>query len=86
MGLRLFLGRAYDDKDAQELIIRKSKLKWMIVRPAILTNGTRTGSYRVLLDPKDWRCGFISHANVADFVIKQIDDDKLLGTTPVLAD
>ena len=86
VAFHLFLGRAYDDKDAQELIIRKSRLKWLIVRPAILTNGTRTGSYRVLIDPKDWLCGFISRANVADFLIKQIDDDKLLGTTPVLVD
>jgi putative NADH-flavin reductase len=86
LAFHLILGRAYDDKDAQELIIRKSKLKWLIVRPAILTNGPKTGSYRVLMDPKDWRCGFISRANVADFLVKQIDDDTLLGKTPVLVD
>jgi putative NADH-flavin reductase len=82
----LFLGRVYDDKDAQEHIIRKSKLEWLIARPVILTNGPRTGSYRVLANPKDWRCGFISRANVADFLVKQIDDDTLIRKTPVLAD
>jgi putative NADH-flavin reductase len=82
----LFLGRAYDDKDAQERIIRKSTLEWLIARPVILTNGPRTRSYRVLVDPKDWRCGFISRADVADFLVKQIDDDTLLGKTPVLVD
>jgi len=80
----LFLGRVYDDKDVQEQMIRTSKLDWVIARPGILTNGPRTGSYRVLVDPKDWRCGFISRADVADFLVKQIDDDEFLGKTPVL--
>jgi hypothetical protein len=65
-------------------MIRKSKLDWVIARPGILTNGSRTGSYQVLVDPKDWRCGFISRADVADFLVKQIDGDEFLGKTPVL--
>ncbi len=80
----MFLGRVYDDKDVQERLIRKSGLDWVIVRPVILTNGPRTGRYQVLVDPRDWRCGFISRADVADFLVKQIDDDRYLGTTPVL--
>lgn len=80
----LFLGRAYADKDIQEQLIRASGLDWVIARPVILTNGPKTGSYRVLVDAKDWRCGFISRADVADFLVKQIDDDRYLGTTPVL--
>lgn len=82
----LLLGRAYDDKDVQEQIIRRSGLEWIIVRPVILTNGPRTGAYRALTDPQDWRCGFISRADVADFLVKQIDDDKYLGKAPVLSD
>ena len=62
----LFLGRVYDDKDTQEHINRKSKLKWLIARPVILTNGPRTGSYRILANPGDWRCGFIS-SRAAEF-------------------
>jgi len=86
MAFNLFLGRVYDDKDVQERIIRKSALEWLIARPVILTNGPQTGSYRVLVDPNDWRCGFISRADVADFLVKQIVDATLLGKTPVLAD
>jgi putative NADH-flavin reductase len=82
----LFFGRAYDDKDVQEQIIRKSTLEWSIVRPVILTNGPTTDSYRVLVDPNDWRCGFISRADVADFLVKQIDDNTFFGKTPVLVD
>ena len=69
----------YLDKDAQELIIRKSTLEWVVVRPAILTHGPKTGTYHVLVDPKDWRSGFISRADVADFLVKQINDDTFLG-------
>jgi hypothetical protein len=37
-----------------------------------------------LVDPRDWTCGFISRADVADFLVKQIDTDAFLRTTPVL--
>ena len=33
---------------------------------------------------RDCTCGFISRADVADFLIKQIDDDAFLHKTPVL--
>jgi len=82
--LCLFLGRVYADKDVQEHIIRKSGLNWTIVRPTILTNGPRTGAYRVLVDPKDWTSGFISRADVADFLLKQVDDNNLFRRTPAL--
>jgi putative NADH-flavin reductase len=80
----LLLGRVYDDKDVQEWIIRRSKLDWVIVRPVILTDGRKTNVYRALVDPRDWTCGFISRADVADFLVKQIDDDAFLHKTPVL--
>jgi uncharacterized protein YbjT (DUF2867 family) len=59
-------GHSDADKDAQEWIIRRSRLDWTIVRPTILTDGERTGAYRVLVDARDWRSGFISRADVAD--------------------
>ena len=69
--LCLILRRIYADKDAQEWIIRRSGLGSTIVRPTILTTGPRTGSYRVLVDERDWRSGFISRADAADFLVKQ---------------
>jgi putative NADH-flavin reductase len=80
----LFLGRAYDDKDEQEYLIQESGLDWVIARPVILTSGSRTGRYHVLVEPRSWRIGFISRADVADFLVKQIDDDAYLEKTPVL--
>jgi putative NADH-flavin reductase len=82
--LCLILSRIYADKDAQEWIIRRSRLDWTIVRPTILTDGRRIGAYRVLVDARDWRSGFISRADVADFLVKQVNDASLVHKTPVL--
>jgi putative NADH-flavin reductase len=76
----LILGSVYADKDAQEWIIRRSRLEWTIVRPTVLTTGPRTGAYRVLVDPRDWQSGFISRADVADFLVNA----SLVHKTPVL--
>ena len=83
--LCLILRRIYADKDAQEWIVRRSRLDWTIVRPTILTDGRRTGAYRVLVDACDWRSGFISRADVADFLVKQVNDESLVHKTPALA-
>jgi putative NADH-flavin reductase len=82
---RLIFGRAYDDKSVQEDLIRKSNLDWIIARPVVLTNGPQTGRYRVLAEPREWRNGLISRADVADFLAQQIDRDDYLGKAPVLA-
>jgi NAD(P)H-binding len=84
VALHLLLGRIYDDKDVQGRIVRRSKLDWVIARPVILTSGPKTKAYRGLVDPRDWTFGFISRANVADFLVKQIDNDAFLHKTPVL--
>ena len=83
--LYLILGRIYADKDAQEWIIRRSRGRWTIVRPTVLTTGPRTGAYRVLVDARDWRSGFISRADVADFLVQQINDASLVRKSPVLS-
>jgi uncharacterized protein YbjT (DUF2867 family) len=80
----MILGRIYADKDVQEWIIRRSRLDWTIVRPTVLTNGRQTGTYRVLVDARDWRSGSISRADVADFLVRQINDATLVRKTPVL--
>ena len=80
----LLLKRVYDDKDVQEWIIRSSGLDWTIVRPGLLTNRLATSRYRVLTASKDWRFGVISRADVADFLVRQVDGRELLGTTPLL--
>jgi putative NADH-flavin reductase len=80
----LLLKRVYDDKDVQEWIVRSSGLDWTIVRPGMLMNGPATDNYRVLTASKDWRFGVISRADVANFLVRLIDDRALIGTTPLL--
>ncbi|MGH6831813.1 MAG: NAD(P)-dependent oxidoreductase [Methyloceanibacter sp.] len=80
----LLLKRVYDDKDVQEWIVRSSGLDWTLVRPGLLTNRPATGRYCVLTASKDWRFGAISRADVADFLVRQINDRALIGTTPLL--
>jgi putative NADH-flavin reductase len=80
----LLLKRVYDDKDAQEWTIRSSGLDWTIVRPGLLTNAPATGRYRVLSMPQEWRIGVISRADVADFLVRQVDDRALIGMTPLI--
>lgn len=81
---RAALGRAYDDKTTQENFITKSDLDWMIVRPGVLTNGPKTGNYRVLKEPKSWRNGIISRADVAHYITGKIDEQPLGCLKPVL--
>jgi putative NADH-flavin reductase len=80
----LFLKRVYDDKDVQEWIVRSSGLDWTIVRPGLLKDSPASGRYRVLTTPSDWRFGAISRADVADFLVRQVDDRTLIGATPLL--
>jgi putative NADH-flavin reductase len=82
---RLIFGRAYDDKSIQERLIRDSDLDWTIVRPVVLTNGPKTGRYKILSNPHQWRNGLISRSDVADFLINQIDDETYLHKAPVLS-
>jgi putative NADH-flavin reductase len=80
----LLLKRVYDDKDVQEWIIKRSGLDWTIVRPGLLTNSPATGRYRILTVPQEWRVGLVSRADVADFLVRQVDNRALIGKTPLL--
>ncbi len=81
---RAALGKAYEDKDRQEDLIRSSGLDWLIVRPTILTNGAGRGQYQVLLRPKDWRNGLISRRDVAAFLLQEAIAPSLHRETPTL--
>ena len=80
----LVLKRVYDDKDVQEQMIRASGLEWTIARPGLLTSGPATGQARALADPKDWRAGSVSRADVADFLVREAFERRFVGKTPLL--
>ena len=82
----LVFGRAYSDKSVQERLIRESGLDWVIARPGVLSNGLRTETYNIITDHDRMRNGVISRADVAHFVVDQIDSDTYIGQAPVLRD
>ncbi|WP_311273813.1 SDR family NAD(P)-dependent oxidoreductase [Methylobacterium sp. WCS2018Hpa-22] len=81
---RLVFGRAYDDKDAQEMRIRRSGLDWTFVRPGVLTPGSATERYKILTEPASWRNGLISRADVAHFIAGEIDGHSYARKAVVL--
>jgi putative NADH-flavin reductase len=80
----LLLKTIYADKDIQEDAIRKSGVDWVIARPAGLTNGPKTGRYRVLTNLEGVISGRISRADVAHFIIQELSEKKYTGQTPLL--
>lgn len=81
---QIIFGHAYDDKSRQEQLIKESGLDWTIARPGVLTNGPRTGRYKILREPSKWRNGIISRSNVAEFLVRQIEDESFIHQAPVL--
>ena len=69
------------DKEWQENRIRASSIDWVIVRPTILTNGPATGTYRVGTVLSVGWVPHVSRADVADFMLRQLDDVTYLRRT-----
>jgi putative NADH-flavin reductase len=74
----------YADKEAQEKIVADSDLDWIIVRPMLLTNGPWTNDYRADVDLKPGRSPYISRADVADFLLRQLTDDTFVRKAPAV--
>jgi len=70
--------------DREEKIIKGSEVDWMIVRPAGLTNGYRSGRYHILNDLEGVTAKRISRLDVADFILKQLINPTQFGNTPLL--
>jgi uncharacterized protein YbjT (DUF2867 family) len=76
----------FSDKVRQERVIAASGLEWVIVRPGMLTDGEKqsksrhgpgTGSYV-------WTVR-ITRADVADFMLNQVEEDGYLRTAVGIA-
>lgn len=79
----LFLRHAFADHERQEAVVKQSSLDWTLVRPPHLRNGPRTGRYRHGFPTTEREIkGWISRADVADFMLKQIVDDRYVHKTP----
>ena len=80
----LFLRTIDEDKTRQEELLKASRANWMVVRPGFLTNGPRTGMYRVLDNLSGVKAGRISRADIADFILNQLALPTHFGKTPLV--
>jgi putative NADH-flavin reductase len=82
----LLLRGLFADKEVQEKILKESALDWVIVRPAALTNGPKTGRYAHGENVGDrLRTRKISRADVAEFMLQQLTANEYLHKTPGVA-
>ena len=80
------LKNIFADKEIQERYIKASDLDWTIVRPARLTNGPRTSNYRIGNEINENAVSkTISRADTAEFMLKQLTDDKFIRKTPAVS-
>ena len=82
---RLLINYYVDMARMEQFVMDTAELDWIIVRPTYLTNGEKTGVYRVTprYAPKD---GIrISRADLADFMLKQLGQNTYVRQTPALA-
>ena len=74
MAIRVLLRDLYNDKEAGEVVLRRSDLDWTIVYPSTLTNAPGTGHYRAGERLTLHGLPRISRADVATFLLSQIED------------
>lgn len=82
---RTLLRGIYADKVIGERLVRESGLDWTIGQPAALTDGALTGRYRVGERLEMRGVPKITRADVAHFLLAQVDDRQSVGKTLVLA-
>jgi putative NADH-flavin reductase len=86
IGLPFVIGAIYADKDRQEALVKASDLDWTIVRPTLLTNGPRTGQYRVLTNFEGLQGGQISRADCADCLLRAMVEGAWSRTAIVITE
>ena len=86
MFMRFVLRAVYADKKVMEETLAASGLKWVIVRPGVLTNGPLTERYGIESRLyKGIKVSAVSRADVADFMVKQAENPTELGKYPALS-
>ena len=84
--IRPNFNKVYYDMTRWETVLDETKdIEWTCVRPTYLKNKAFTGKYRVNSQhaPKGgWK---ISRADLADFIVKQINSNEFVHQKPVIA-
>ena len=67
-----------DDHEAQESAVKESGVDWTIIRPSGLQDSPHTGEYDYG-ENIQVKKSTIARADVADLIIKSLEDDQLIG-------
>jgi len=77
---------AYDDMRLMESIVRASSVDWTVVRPTRLQDEPATGTYRVQ-DGETPKGGWqVTRADVARFIVEEIEKRRWSRSAPTLAE
>jgi putative NADH-flavin reductase len=82
----VLLQKGYDDmKIAEAAIWGAIDIDWVVVRPTRLTDGPKTGSFRVSPRFAPEKGTDISRADLASFMLDRVSGDQWVRKTPTLA-
>ena len=72
------------DKEAMETQLASSDLQWTVVRVGLLTDGPARGVWRAADDGSIRGMGKIARADVANFMLAQLESEDWLRRKPVI--
>jgi putative NADH-flavin reductase len=82
--MKIVVPKVLNDAIKHHEVLKSSGLKWTIVRGPRLTNNPKTGTYRV-----GWvgvnASTKISRADLADFIVSQVEDEKFNHQMPFVS-
>ncbi len=82
--MKIAVPKILNDAIEHHKVLADSGLKWIIIRAPRLTNGSKKGAYRV-----GWvgvnASTQIARADLADFILKQVEDDHYLYQMPFVS-
>lgn len=81
-----YLKQIFEDHELQETYVEQSHLDWTIVRPGSFTDGPKTKEYRHGFSANDRTVSLkISRADVAHFILEEIESDHYMHQKPGLS-
>ena len=81
---KVFLRNIYADKSKADDLIRKSTLEWTLVYPVLMTDTPGTGKYKVGEKFEMKGMPKISRADVAEFMLRQLNDNNFLKKPSII--
>jgi putative NADH-flavin reductase len=85
LAFRIFLKSIYADKIIADELVSASGLEWTMVRPVMLTNGALTRKYRAAEKIKMNWMPTISRADVAHFMVHEVQENKWIRKKVILS-